>query len=199
MLKRPVVFLDRDGTINEEVGYLNHISRLRLIPGAAEGIRRLREAGLAVVIVTNQSGPARGYFPETLVHEVHRELLRRLAAQGAEVDGIYVCLHAPEARCVCRKPNPGLILRAAEELNLDLSRAWVVGDRWVDLELARRVGARGVLVLTGYGRGELEYVLPAKGLRPHLVAQDLREAAELIRKDFLSPGSDGSPRPDSGR
>ncbi len=183
-MKRPVVFLDRDGTVNEEVGYLNHLSRLRLIPGAAEGIRRLKEAGLAVVIVTNQSGPARGYFPESLVHEVNRELLRRLSAEGAEVDGVYVCLHAPEAGCRCRKPEPGLVLKAAEELSLDLSRAYVVGDRWVDLELARRVGARGVLVLTGYGRGELEYVLPDRGLVPDLVAEDLREAADLILRDF---------------
>ncbi|HIE32598.1 MAG TPA: HAD-IIIA family hydrolase, partial [Thermodesulfobacteriaceae bacterium] len=85
---RPVVFLDRDGTVNEEVGYLNHISRLKIIPGAAEGIKRLKAAGFAVVIVTNQTGPARGYFPESLVHEVNRELLKRLSAEGAEVDGI---------------------------------------------------------------------------------------------------------------
>jgi len=179
-MRRPVVFLDRDGTVNEEVGYLNHLSRLRLLPGAAEGIRRLKEAGFAVVIVTNQSGPARGYFPETLVHEVNRELLRRLAARGARVDGVYVCLHPPEAGCTCRKPETGLARQAAEELNLDLSRAYVVGDRWVDLALARRLGACGVLVLTGYGRGELEYVLPGKGIEPDLVARDLREAAELI-------------------
>ncbi|MBX6422608.1 HAD-IIIA family hydrolase [Thermosulfurimonas sp. F29] len=179
-MRRPVVFLDRDGTVNEEVGYLNHLSRLRLLPGAAEGIRRLKEAGFAVVIVTNQSGPARGYFPETLVHEVNRELLRRLAARGARVDGVYVCLHHPEAGCACRKPETGLARQAAEELNLDLSRAYVVGDRWVDLALARRLGACGVLVLTGYGRGELEYVLPGKGIEPDLVARDLREAAELI-------------------
>ncbi len=179
-MSRPVVFLDRDGTINEEVGYLNHLSRLRLIPGAAEGIRRLREAGFAVVIITNQSGPARGYFPESLVHEVNQELVRRLAAEGAQVDGIYVCLHAPEEGCACRKPKTGLALKAAEELSLDLQRAYVVGDRWVDLALARNLGARGVLVLTGYGRGELEYVLPTKGLTPDIVAQDLREAAEKI-------------------
>jgi len=183
-MPRPVVFLDRDGTINEEVGYLNHLSRLKLIPGAAEGIKRLKEAGLAVVIVTNQSGPARGYFPESLVHEVNRELLRRLSGKGAEVDGIYVCLHHPEADCPCRKPKPGMVLRAAEELDLDLTRSYVVGDRWVDLELARSIGARGVLVLTGYGRGELEFVLPRKGLRPDFVARDLREAADLILKDL---------------
>jgi len=183
---RPVVFLDRDGTVNEEVGYLNHISRLKIIPGAAEGIKRLKAAGFAVVIVTNQTGPARGYFPESLVHEVNRELLKRLSAEGAEVDGIYVCLHLPEADCDCRKPKPGMVLRAAEELDLDLSRSYVVGDRWVDIELAQRVGARGVLVLTGYGRGELEYVLPQKGLKPHIVAQDLREAADLILEDLGS-------------
>jgi len=179
-VKRPVVFLDRDGTVNEEVGYLNHLSRLRLIPGAALAIRLLREAGFAVVILTNQSGPARGYFPETLVQEVHAELRRRLAAEGAELDGIYTCLHHPEAGCPCRKPRPGLALQAARELGLDLSQAFVVGDRWVDLALARNLGARAVLVLTGYGKGELEYVLPRLGLEPDLVAEDLLAAARLI-------------------
>ncbi len=181
---RPAVFLDRDGTINEEVGYLNHLSRLRLIPGAARAIRRLRKAGLAVVVVTNQSGPARGYFPASLVHEVHQELRRRLAQEGAELEGIYVCLHHPEEGCACRKPQPGLVLKAARELGLDLSRSYVVGDRWVDIELARRTGTRGVLVLTGYGRGELEYVLPQKGLFPDLVARDLEEAATLILQEL---------------
>lgn len=179
-MKRPVVFLDRDGTINEEVGYLNHLSRFRLIPRAAEGIRLLKEAGFAVVVVTNQSGIARGFFPASLVEEVHALMREKLAEEGAHLDGIYFCPHHPEEGCPCRKPKPGLVEQAARDLDLDLNRAFVVGDRYTDLLLARNIGARGVLVLTGYGRGELTYYLPKLGLKPDLVAEDLFEAARKI-------------------
>ncbi len=179
-MKRPVVFLDRDGTINEEVGYLNHLSRFRLLPRAAEGIRLLKEAGFAVVVITNQSGIARGFFPKTLVEEVHALMQELLAREGAILDGIYYCPHHPEEGCYCRKPRPGLVERAAQELGLDLSRAYVVGDRFTDLQLAKNIKAKGVLVLTGYGRGEHLYYLPRLGLKPDLVAEDLFEAAQKI-------------------
>ncbi len=183
-MQKPVVFLDRDGTINEEVGYLNHRSRLKFIKGAFEGIRLLNEAGFSVVVVTNQSGPARGYFPESLVFEVNELIAKEAEKAGARIDGFYVCLHHPDEGCSCRKPKPGLVYRAAYDLDLDLERAYVVGDRWVDLELARNIGAKGVLVLTGYGRGELEYVLPKKGLKPDIVAEDLLHAARHILLDY---------------
>jgi len=179
-MKRPVVFLDRDGTINEEVGYLNHLSRFKLLPRVGEALKLLKEAGFATVLVTNQSGIARGFFPASLVEEVHQRLQEELSRFGAELDAIYYCPHHPSDGCRCRKPKPGMVEMAAKELALDLSRAFVVGDRFTDLLLAREIGAKGVLVLTGYGRGELAYYLPRIGLEPDLVAEDLFEAAQKI-------------------
>jgi len=176
----PAVFLDRDGTINEEMGYINHLSRFRLLPGSAEAIARLNRAGLKVVVVTNQSGVARGYFPLSLLEEVHRLMLAQFHQAGARVDGIYVCTHAPDAGCSCRKPRPGLILQAARELDLDVGRSFVVGDRFNDLETAANAGAQGILVKSGYGRGELEYSPAAGRLTPAHVAEDLLAAADWI-------------------
>jgi D-glycero-D-manno-heptose 1,7-bisphosphate phosphatase len=185
--RRPAVFLDRDGTVNEQMGYINHASRFRLLENAAAGIRLLNRAGLPVVVVSNQSGVARGYFPAGLVDEVNRRMEEMLAAAGARLDGIYYCPHHPEARvpgfaadCDCRKPRPGLLLRAAADLDLDLGRSFVIGDRWSDLETAAAVGAAGILVLTGYGRGELEYIAPGRELQPDHVAEDLLAAAQWI-------------------
>ncbi len=179
-MKRPVVFLDRDGTINEEVGYLNHISRFKLLPRVGEALRILKEAGFATVLVTNQSGVARGFFPASLVEEIHQRLQEELSRFGAKLDAIYYCPHHPNDGCRCRKPKPGMVERAVKDLGLDLSRAFVIGDRFTDLLLAREIGAKGVLVLTGYGRGELTYYLPKIGLEPDLVAEDLLEAALKI-------------------
>lgn len=184
---RPAVFLDRDGTINEQMGYVNHLSRFQLLPGAARAIRSLNEAGLPVVVVTNQSGLARGYFPESLLDQVHAELHRLLAEEGAHLDGLYVCPHHPEAReerfrldCDCRKPRTGLLERAAVELGLDLGRSYMVGDRWSDLRCGAAVGATTVLVLTGYGRGDALYVGPGQTVQPDHVAEDLERAAAWI-------------------
>jgi D-glycero-D-manno-heptose 1,7-bisphosphate phosphatase len=174
------VFLDRDGTINEEMGYINHLSRFQLLPGAAEAIARLNRAGFKVVVVTNQSGVARKYFPQTLLEEVHRELEARLAAAGARLDGIYVCSHAPDQNCACRKPRPGLLLAAARDLDLDLSRSYLVGDRYNDLESAANAGVQGILVLTGYGRGEVENYQGPRRVEPVFTAADLGEAADWI-------------------
>ena len=178
--KRPAVFLDRDGTINEEMGYINHVSRFRLLPEAAPAIRRLNEAGLPVVVVTNQSGAARGYFPPALVEEVHRHLQDLLAREGARLDAIYTCLHAPDAGCSCRKPRPGLLLQAAAELGLDLGRSHLVGDRYMDIQTAANAGSHGILVLTGYGLGEYEYLHGSHPAKPVHVAANLIKAAEYI-------------------
>ena len=184
---RPAVFLDRDGTINEQMGYVNHLSRFQLLPGVARAIRSLNEAGLPVVVVTNQSGLARGYFPESLLEAVHAELHRLLAREGAHLDGLYVCPHHPEAKeerfrldCDCRKPRTGLLERAAAELGLDLGRSYMVGDRWSDLRCGAAVGATTVLVLTGYGRGDAAYVGPGQTVQPDHVAEDLEAAARWI-------------------
>ena len=184
---RPAVFLDRDGTINEQMGYVNHLSRFQLLPGVARALRSLNEAGLPVVVVTNQSGLARGYFPESLLEAVHAELHRLLAREGAHLDGLYICPHHPEAReerfrldCNCRKPRTGLLERAAAELGLDLGRSYMVGDRWSDLRCGAAVGATTVLVLTGYGRGDAAYVGPGQTVQPDHVAEDLEAAARWI-------------------
>jgi len=187
---RPAVFIDRDGTISEEVGYVNHPSRYRVFPFAAAAVRRLNEAGWLAVLITNQAGVARGYFAEDLIHTVHDLLRRELAAGGAHLDGIYYCPHHPlvgeppyRQACDCRKPRPGLINRAAAELPVDLSRSWVVGDRYSDVELARNASLRAAFVMTGYGRGEWEYsrhLWTGWRGKPEIVAEDLLEAVERI-------------------
>jgi len=177
---RPAVFLDRDGTIAEEVGYLNHPSRFRMFPFVAAAIRRLNEAGFPVVVVTNQSGVGRGYFPESLVRSVNEMMKEELAAVGARIDAIHYCPHTSADRCDCRKPRPGLLERAAREHSLDLARSFVVGDRYGDIELARNVRARGILVRTGYGEGELAWHSARWPTQPNFVAEDLSKAADWI-------------------
>jgi len=183
-MKESAVFLDRDGTINEEMGYINHLSRFVLLPRTAAAIKRLNDAGVKVVVVTNQSGAARGYFPPSLVEAVHARLRNLLAAAGAHLDGIYTCLHGPADGCACRKPQPGLILQAAREMHLDLSRSYVVGDRYKDIQTGANAGVKGILVLTGYGRGEYENFGRTWEIRPMHVAEDLLDAAAWIIHDY---------------
>lgn len=180
----PAVFLDRDGTINEEVGYLNHISRLKILPGVPKAIKILKEAGFMVFVVTNQSGPARGYFPKDLVEKVHREIQKRLKRKGAQIDEFFVCLHHPEEYCPCRKPKTGLLEKAFTKYPLDPKNSYVIGDKLIDIELAKNAGLKGILVLTGYGRGEAEYLLPQKPYKPDFIAKDLLEAVDFILKDL---------------
>lgn len=138
---RPAVFLDRDGTIAEEVGYLNHASRFRMFPWVADALQRLNETGYPVIVVTNQSGVGRGYFPESLVHEVNQLMTQQLSKLGAKIDAIYYCPHVSTENCNCRKPRTGMLERAAREHALDLHRSFVVGDRYGDIELARNARA----------------------------------------------------------
>jgi D-glycero-D-manno-heptose 1,7-bisphosphate phosphatase len=177
---RPAVFIDRDGTISEEVGYLNHASRFRMFPFAARAIRRLNEAKLPVVVITNQSGVGRGYFPEILVRTVHELMTKQLEESGARVDAIYYCPHTGSDQCTCRKPKPGLLERAAREHKLDLARCFVVGDRYGDIELARCTGSRGILVRTGYGEGEIQWHAAEWPTAPDFIAEDLASAVDWI-------------------
>ncbi len=177
---RPAVFLDRDGTIAEEVGYLNHASRFRMFPFAAAAIRRLNEAGLPVVVVSNQSGVGRGYFPESLVQTVNELMTVQLTKSGARIDAIYYCPHTSTENCECRKPRTGMLERAAREHSLDLARSFVVGDRYGDMELAQRARAKSILVRTGYGEGELAWHSAKWPSQPDFVAEDLSKAADWI-------------------
>jgi len=181
------VFLDRDGTINEEMGYINHIDRFALLPRTAEAIRLINASGFKAVVVTNQSAVARGMFPESLVAEVHRKMEDLLRAGRAHIDGIYYCPHHPDfgppeyrKRCSCRKPATGLIERACNELNIDPTQSYMVGDRIMDVEFGHKIGAKGILVLTGYGKGELTYCNGQWGGEPDFIAEDLYAAVQWI-------------------
>jgi D-glycero-D-manno-heptose 1,7-bisphosphate phosphatase len=180
---RRAAFLDRDGTICEEMGYVNHVDRLQIFPFAAAAIRQLNEAQVPVIVVTNQSGVARDIFPESLVHQVHQKMIAELSAGGARVDAIYFCPHKSEDACECRKPNPGLLERAAGDHALDISSSWVVGDRYADLEMGHAAGARGILVMTGYGRGEYELHHARWARQPEALAENLTEAVRRILND----------------
>ena len=182
---RRAVFLDRDGTINEEVNYLHRAEDFAFIPGVPEAIRRLREAGFLVIVATNQSGVARGYFSLEAVEELHRHIQAQLAAAGTTVDGFYICPHHPTSGvgayridCDCRKGNPGMLLQAARDYHLDLGASYMVGDKAADMEAGRRAGCRSLLVMTGYGAQES--TSPGAADVPH--CRDLPEAAELILK-----------------
>jgi D-glycero-D-manno-heptose 1,7-bisphosphate phosphatase len=195
---KPAIFMDRDGTLSHEVGYVNHLSRFRLYPYAVDAVRLINASGYLAVLVTNQAGVARGYFPESLVHEVHGELRSAMDKGGARLDGVYVCLHHPSVGeppyrqdCACRKPRPGLLRQAEADLDIDLRRSWMVGDRRNDQEVAWNAGARAALVKSGYGRGELAHHGGAWPRQPDLVAEHLLEAVERI---VSRSGAEG-PRP----
>jgi D-glycero-D-manno-heptose 1,7-bisphosphate phosphatase len=182
------VFLDRDGTLIEEAGYLDRLERLVFFPYAVDAVRLLNRGGFGVVIVTNQAGIARGLFKESFVADAHRYIGERIAAGGARVDGFYYCPHHPDAvveayrlRCECRKPRPGMLTHAAADLGIDLSRSFVVGDRWHDLEAGQAVGARGVLVRTGSGRSEEATGRPA--VAPAAIVDNLIEAVSWILRE----------------
>ena len=184
----PAVFLDRDGTIIDDTGYLDRVEEVALYPWSADALRLLKRGGFAIVVITNQSGVARGLYPESAVHDVHAYLTGMLGRGGAVVDGWYHCPHhrdavVPEYRidCDCRKPKPGMLTRAADALGLDLARSVVVGDRWSDVAVARAVGAAGVLVRTGVGAREAR--TPPDGLVADAIVPSLAEAASWILRE----------------
>jgi D-glycero-D-manno-heptose 1,7-bisphosphate phosphatase len=190
---RPAVFLDRDGTINEDVGHLDRLDRLTLFPYAIDAVRLLNRAGFTVVVVTNQGGVAAGLVGESFVLEVHEVLRRRFEAGGATIERFYHCPHDPDAvieayrrPCDCRKPAPGMIHRAAIDLALDLRRSYVIGDKLSDVRLATAVGATGILVRTGYG---VTQAAREDAAVDGIVVRDLMAATVLIvaqRQDAFS-------------
>ncbi|MBX3237441.1 MAG: lipopolysaccharide heptosyltransferase II [Nitrospiraceae bacterium] len=174
------VFLDRDGTINEDTGYIKTPEELRLLPGVGPALAELQKAGARLVVVTNQSGVARGYLTLEALEIIHGKLVDRLAAEGVRLDGLYVCPHHPNDGCDCRKPATGMVDRAVEELRIDPTRAYMVGDSARDIELAKRIGARSVLVMSGPSGAEALAELRERGMAPDHVAEGLADAVGWI-------------------
>lgn len=193
MKKNAAVFLDRDGTINEEVGYLDSIGKLKLFANTAEAIRLINESGMKAVVITNQSGIARGYFTEGFVRTVHAEIQKELHDNGAFIDAFYYCPHHPTdglgmylKSCTCRKPGVGMLVSASKDLDIDLSKSYTVGDMLKDIQVAGKVGAKGILVKTGYGLNTIQKDLqPASAeiVQPHYIAYDILDAVTWIMND----------------
>ena len=187
------VFLDRDGTINEEVGYLDSIGKLKLFANTAEAIKMINESGMKAVVITNQSGIARGYFSEEFVETVHARIQKILKAKGAFIDAFYYCPHHPtegsgiyQQSCACRKPEAGLLIAAAQNMDIDLTRSYVVGDMVKDIQVASKVGAKGLLVKTGYGENTIRKDFAAgsaETCRPCYIAEDILDAVKWIMND----------------
>jgi D-glycero-D-manno-heptose 1,7-bisphosphate phosphatase len=198
MKKNTAVFLDRDGTINEEVGYLDSIDKLNLFTNTAEAIRLINDSGMKAVVITNQSGVARGYFTEEFVRTVHTHIQKRLQEKGAVIDAFYYCPHHPTdgigtylQSCVCRKPEAGMLIRASQEMGIDLTCSYTVGDMLKDIHVAGKVGAKSILVKTGYGLTTIRKDLtPGSGeiSQPHYIAEDILDAVQWIMRDRQSKG-----------
>ena len=184
-MSRPAVFLDRDGTIIEECGYLDRLDRLTLFPWSVDALRLLKRAGFVTVVITNQSAVARGIIDEAFVHAVHREIDGRLEGTGAGIDRYYYCPHLGESKieryrqqCGCRKPAPGMIEQACRELDIDASNSVTVGDRWLDVACGRAAGTRTILVRSGSERSEAP-----NGVRADAILNNLMEAVGWILRN----------------
>lgn len=173
------VFLDRDGTLNVEKDYVYRYEDWEWIPGSIEGLKKLAELGFHLVVVSNQSGVARGYYTASDVHALHDRLAEDLRGKGVSVAGFYFCPHGPDDVCACRKPKPGLLLQAKTDLKLDLSRSYMVGDKMIDVQAGQAAGVQPILVGTGYG------ITENKALPPGIpFADNLLSAAQWIERSL---------------
>lgn len=184
-IKKPAVFLDRDGTINVEKDYLYKVEDFEFIAGAPLAIKRLKEAGFLVIVVSNQSGIGRGYFDEQAVEMLHRHVQSELASYGTSIDAFYFCPHHPDKglgkykiACECRKGEPGMLLQAAKEHNIDLQKSFMVGDKIADIKAGQRAGCKALLVLTGYGQSESRKLVEGRAI----VCKDIATAVKVICK-----------------
>jgi len=187
------VFLDRDGTLNVEKGYIRDVAEIELIPGAAQAVRRLNDSGLLCILTTNQTGAARGYYTIEHIHALNRRVSDLLSAEaGARLDAVYYCPHydggtVPEytGACDCRKPAPGMIYQAKKDFpDIDLKNSFVVGDKATDITFARNAGCRGILVMTGYGEEILAGTYQALEVQPEAICADITGAAAYILEHF---------------
>ena len=192
-MSRPAVFLDRDGTLIEERGYLERLEHLAIFPWTGDALRLLKRAGFATVVITNQSAIARGLIDEAFLNHLHDTLDARLASSGGGIDRYYFCPHFPEGkieryreRCACRKPAPGMIEQACREMDLDPTRSIMVGDRWLDVACGRAAGTRALLVRSGHGSSEAD-TAPPDDLRADAILNNLMEAVGwILRSSFRS-------------
>lgn len=188
--KRRAVFLDRDGTINEEVGYVNHFSRFRFIKGVFKGLKLINRLGLLTIVITNQGGVARGFFDEKFLKRLHTRMLNSIKKAGAKIDKIYYCPHNPNGsvkkyaiRCNCRKPATGLVEKAVKDFNISLENSYYIGDQKRDIEFGKRLGLITILVKTGYGKGEIYFKKFNRRFKPDYIAEDLLDAAQWIQRN----------------
>jgi D-glycero-D-manno-heptose 1,7-bisphosphate phosphatase len=180
---RKAIFLDRDGTVSEDTGYMTDPTIYKVFPWSGQAVRRINESGMLAVLITNQSGVERGYFTEETVRAFHAVLTAELARCSAHLDAIYFCPHRPETGCDCRKPKAGMVRQAALELGIDLAESFIVGDRYLDVETARAAGMRAALVRTGHGAEELEMYRDSL-FQPNVVADNLLSAVEAILASY---------------
>ena len=185
-MSKPAIFIDRDGTINEDIGYVSSPDELIIYPYAAEAVRLINRSGLKAIVITNQSGIARRMYTEETLDRIHNRMIEELARDEARIDAIYYCPHHPRIgderyckTCDCRKPGTGMLMRAAREHDADLARSFVIGDKASDINMATNAGAQGVLVMTGYGRETLAN-LDMWPCAPALIADDLLDAVKRI-------------------
>lgn len=191
MKKNRAVFLDRDGTINVEVGYLDSLDKLVIYPGTPAAVKTINKSGMKAVVITNQAGVAKGYFGEELVLEIHDRISKILEKEGAFIDRFYYCPHHPTEgkgvylkTCSCRKPAAGMLFQAAGELNIDLTGSYLIGDTLRDMETAAKAGVKGILVRTGYGGIANDPALNGFGATPVHIAADILDAVRWIMKDY---------------
>jgi histidinol-phosphate phosphatase family protein len=189
-IAKPAVFLDRDGTLIFDRNYLSTPEQVKLYSYAAQSVNKLKAAGFKVIVVTNQSGISRGMFGEKELAKVHKRFLSLLKDQGAKIDGLYYCPHIDEDKCACRKPKTGMLLQAAKDHNIDISKSYTVGDSVRDYLLGYNAGAKGLLVLTGHGKKQSEKIKDQKQ-KPLAVCKTLKEAVNQILKDGKTAGRTG--------
>lgn len=195
--KKPAVFLDRDGTINVEVGYLNHEDLFELYPNAMDAMRLLCMHGFLLIIITNQAGIAKGFMDEYFVNWIHEKLIKNCAIEGVTITSIYVCPHDKDSsiekyrvNCDCRKPKPGMILKAAQEWNIDLEKSFFIGDKYTDILTGINANVKSILVKTGYGAGLVKYRYDSLEDKPSFIAMDLLDAAMWILKNSCKKTQD---------
>ncbi len=179
-MKKSAVFIDRDGTICEDVDYLSRPDELKIFPFASEALRLLNENDFLAILITNQSGIARGFFDENALGKIHEKLSSELAKQNAKLDAIYFCPHNSVDNCICRKPKTGMIEQATKDFSIDLENSWMIGDKAIDVETGFNAGTKTALVLTGYGQKEVGKLIR----KADITAENLLHAAkEIIEKD----------------